>query len=299
MHPNSCGVTQTHSYDITYANPVTGATSYIFNVSNAGLGYNQTRTAWAGGRAIRLDQFPGIQLNTTYDVKVKVVIGPDTSAYGSVCQVTTAAISTPDPLPTTKLLNSQCGITLSTSSDVIYAIPVTGATSYIFNVSNAGLGYNQTRTAWAGGRSVRLRDFPGTQLNITYDVKVRVIIGPDTSAYGAICQVTNGSTLRISSSSINKSFKILDDIQINNLEMKIYPNPNQGEFIYLELNGLQTNSELVVFDVFGKIVLTQQIDTEGTTYNKTLRFNKKLDAGFYFVTVTSGNQKTTRKLIVQ
>jgi hypothetical protein len=127
---------------------------------------------------------------------------------------------------------------------------------------------------------------------------VKVIISGDTSAYGDVCQVTTPSIARFSNPDIEASI-FEEDVNISNLDMKIYPNPSQGEFVYLELKGLSSNSEMVVSDIYGKTVLKQPLNADYSNYNGTLRFDKKLGAGFYLVTVVSGNQKTTKKLIVQ
>lgn len=299
LHNVSCGVTLQNSYDIIYAKPVTGATGYIFEVSNNSLGYNQTKLAWNGGRAIRMDQFPGIQLNTTYNVRVKVVKNGAEGQYGMACQVTTAATYSPDPLPTSKLMDNYCGITLNNLSDVIYCKAVTGATGYIFEVSNNGLGYIQTTLAWNGGRAIRFDQLAGIQMSTTYDVKVKVILGSDTSLFGSICTITTPSAAMIQ----NETARFIGEEVVEEEKLpttlSIYPNPNSGEQLNVMMDNLTPNTTLIITDIYGKVILNKPLNTELSQYNVEVKFENKLTSGFYFITLVSEENKITEKLIVR
>ena len=297
LNQNYCGITLANTNDLVFANAVSGATYYIFNVSNSGLGYNQTKTAWTGGnggQAIKLSNFTGILTNTTYDVKVKVVIGPDTSTYGTICQVTTPAVYAPAALTI-----ASCNKTLTNFSDLVYSNTVPGATSYIFNITNTGLGFDYTKIAWAGGWVIRLDQIPGILVSTTYDIKVKVVIGADTSAYGTVCQVTTPASFKTARFSSFNEDNIESDLNRTDLDVKIYPNPNQGEFVYLELNGLSDDTKIIVTDIFGKTILNQPLGNDYETYNGTLRFDQKLNSGFYLVTIVSNDHKVTKKLVVR
>lgn len=299
LHNVSCGVTLQNSYDIIYAKPVTGATGYIFEVSNNSLGYNQTKLAWNGGRAIRMDQFPGIQLNTTYNVRVKVVKNGAEGQYGMACQVTTAATYSPDPLPTSKLMDNYCGITLNNLSDVIYCKAVTGATGYIFEVSNNGLGYIQTTLAWNGGRAIRFDQLAGIQMSTTYDVKVKVILGSDTSLFGSICTITTPSQTMIQ----NETARFIGEEVVEEEKLpttlSIYPNPNSGEQLNVMMDNLTPNTTLIITDIYGKVILNKPLNTELSQYNVEVKFENKLTSGIYFITLVSEENKITEKLIVR
>lgn len=73
--------------------------------------------------------------------------------------------------------------------------------------------------------------------------------------------------------------------------MEITPNPMKDQF---SIAGLTTqNNDIIIYDVVGKQVHNQQNITNQTIYVPTLK------AGIYIMTISSGDQKTTRKLIVQ
>lgn len=73
--------------------------------------------------------------------------------------------------------------------------------------------------------------------------------------------------------------------------MNIAPNPMRDQF---SISGLTTQeAEITIFDMLGKSVYTQQQVTNQTIHISSLK------AGIYIMTISSGDQKTTRKLIVQ
>ncbi len=73
--------------------------------------------------------------------------------------------------------------------------------------------------------------------------------------------------------------------------VNISPNPMRDQF---SISGLTTqNNEIVIYDVVGKQVHAQQDITNQTIYVPSLK------TGLYMMVITSENQKTTRKLIVQ
>ncbi|MFT5892718.1 MAG: hypothetical protein ACI9Y7_002830 [Dokdonia sp.] len=73
--------------------------------------------------------------------------------------------------------------------------------------------------------------------------------------------------------------------------VNIAPNPMRDQF---SISGLTTqNNEIVIYDVVGKRVHAQQNITNQSIYVPTLK------TGLYIMTISSGDQKTTRKLIVQ
>ncbi|MBL4668645.1 MAG: T9SS type A sorting domain-containing protein, partial [Flavobacteriales bacterium] len=61
------------------------------------------------------------------------------------------------------------------------------------------------------------------------------------------------------------------------------------------IEGTNSNSQLLVTDIYGKTVLSKELNSN----NETIRFENKLTPGFYMVTVVSDNNKTTKKLIVR
>jgi hypothetical protein len=288
-----CGKRLSTTKDVVYADIVEDATNYQFKVVNADLGFSFETSSKYTARWIRLMDIPGIHINTTYDIQVRARIGNRIGKFGTICQVITPNTS----VPPTQITTGQCGFTFNSMTDVMYADAVIGASDYIFEVTNTNLGYSLTKTGWNGGRGIRLSQFQGLQLNTNYNVRAKAIVEGNIGNYGETCQITTPATARLGNSNLIED--MVDQKIDSYIEMKIYPNPSQGDLVYLELQGLSSNSEIVVSDIFGKTVIKQLLNSDYINYNGTLRFDKKLGVGFYLVTVVSGNQKTTKKLIVQ
>ncbi|VAW18761.1 hypothetical protein MNBD_BACTEROID03-1020 [hydrothermal vent metagenome] len=73
--------------------------------------------------------------------------------------------------------------------------------------------------------------------------------------------------------------------------LKLYPNPAINDVVYITTTNNATK-EIVVYDVFGKIVLTDRI------FDKSLNVSK-LVAGVYILQVIEGSETMTRKLVVK
>lgn len=78
----------------------------------------------------------------------------------------------------------------------------------------------------------------------------------------------------------------------NKFSFIVYPNPTQGSFI-VNTNTINSNAQLTITNVYGKLVYKQNLVSAIT------EINSKLSSGMYFINVvtTEGNQ--TQKLIVQ
>lgn len=72
---------------------------------------------------------------------------------------------------------------------------------------------------------------------------------------------------------------------------KLYPNPATNGIVYITTE-TNRSKEIVIYDVFGEIVLTDRIKT------KTLNISR-LVAGVYVLQVTENNKTMTRKLVVK
>ena len=82
-----------------------------------------------------------------------------------------------------------------------------------------------------------------------------------------------------------------------NIQLSIYPNPNEGKQFFIHLNKeFLKEAKVLITDLSGRTIVSQELN--GTEQNKIL-FEVELSSGFYFVTVTSGNKKATEKLIIQ
>ena len=77
----------------------------------------------------------------------------------------------------------------------------------------------------------------------------------------------------------------------NLLEMILYPNPTDKNFVTIQTNSLDTK-EIKVFDIIGKKVIDVSLNTNSLDVSK-------LNSGIYLVKITVDNQTNTHKLVVK
>ncbi len=80
-------------------------------------------------------------------------------------------------------------------------------------------------------------------------------------------------------------------ITVEKSTFKLYPNPAVNDIVYITttING---KKDIIVYDVFGEIVLTDRISS------KTLNISR-LVAGVYVLQVIENGETMTRKLVVK
>ena len=180
-----CNPTLTSMGNHLYYDWVSGATNFDVNVTNSGLGYDQTITQ-GQTTVFYMSQFTGILPSTTYDVKVRAKVSGLWCLYSTVCHVTTPTSS----VPTTQLAVGWCNSTLAQITNHIYFDWNSGATNYDVHVVNVATGYDEILSL--GPVSVfYLTDLPaGIQYSTTYDITIRTKIGGTWGIYGTMCQIT-------------------------------------------------------------------------------------------------------------
>ncbi len=109
----------------------------------------------------------------------------------------------------------------------------------------------------------------------------------------------SGSSLIENNNSMPNSFTAFDtDLEIEQPEVNIFPNPSNGQS-QIELNGFpETPAQIMVRDAFGKVVRQIEVDyPEGTVLPLNLQ---DMPTGFYFISVMQDQQAViTKKLMIQ
>ena len=82
-----------------------------------------------------------------------------------------------------------------------------------------------------------------------------------------------------------------DSQKVQELSFKIYPNPATNDVVYITSSKTGIK-DIVVYDVFGEIVLTDRISSKSLSISR-------LVAGVYVLQVTQDNETMTRKLVVK
>ncbi len=186
LSSGSCNITPSLYSSILFADAVTGATDYEYQLTNTSLGYTQAFAKTNNN--FNLSQFTGLLNGTTYTVQVRVKVGGVYGAYGPICTVTAPTI-----IPLTTLSVGSCNTTPALFSTILFADNIVGATQYEYKLNNIALGYSQSFVK--SNNNFNLTQFTGLLTNTTYTVKVRSMVGGVFGAYGSGCDVTTPATL--------------------------------------------------------------------------------------------------------
>lgn len=79
--------------------------------------------------------------------------------------------------------------------------------------------------------------------------------------------------------------------------LKIYPNPNRGEFTIQLSNPKSTSLNLEVFDIRGRLILERSLAHSGE-FKEVINLNEA-QSGIYILNVNDGTRKTSRKIVVE
>lgn len=310
LNADGCGASLSTMRDRVYCALVPGAQAYGYRVTNATIGYQglSTRT----GAQFSLNMFYGIYYGETYDVEARVRVNGVWGSYGPICTVTS-----PSTIPTTQLVSFQCPTVLGPINRLLRATSIPGATDYEFRAVNVASGYDEVQPGRNQEAKISMFYFPNIQPNTTYDVSVRAFVNGVWQNYGSACQVTTGSS--VSLMPLNNNVYELDPTneEVYNLQnegvlnvdeyhqrslMNLYPNPNEGSEVYLNLPDLPSGgyaANIEVYDLFGKRIFQTFEVVNGNALSTVLRFEGKLEQGIYLVSVTVNGVAYTQKMIVR
>jgi hypothetical protein len=84
--------------------------------------------------------------------------------------------------------------------------------------------------------------------------------------------------------------------QIENIGLKIYPNPNNGSFTLVIEPLMETSFDVYIFNNFGQIVFKGLIDnTKSLKHN----INAKLNSGIYYISIRNQQKVLAQKILIQ
>ncbi|WP_445715197.1 InlB B-repeat-containing protein [Flavobacterium sp.] len=178
---NDCGAVNVSPTQWVNATPVTGATSYLFNIYDA----TGSNLLFSIERPIFFFRFYGSDFSygATYQVGVQAKRGSgEYGLEGSLCSVTLV------DLPITSLRTADCGATGITPTQWVYTNQIPGATAYAFDIYDA----TGSNLLFSIERSIFFFRFYGSNFiyGTTYQVRVRVKQGSVYGAAGPACNVT-------------------------------------------------------------------------------------------------------------
>lgn len=273
---------------------VQGASDYEWEFSHPATGFYTTFLRGNKLTNLALTWVMGLEYGKTYNVRVRAMAGNDWGSFGTMCTLTT-----PWPVPETKVRTADCGITLTSLSQRIFCNAIAAATDYEWEISNAAAGFVYTHI-----RTNSTNDFffswifgvlPGT----TYSVRVRAIVGSDTALYGIACNITTPPPAKVGNNNGNAKS---GSSGTKPSEFTVYPNPlAQGSQLAMVLtSGKETQQlQVDVYDMTGKKVLIQQV-MSAPNIPVSISSNN-LPTGVYVMQITTLGSETSRfeKLFVR
>ncbi len=262
--------------------------------------------------------------DTLLNVRVRTKVGGIYGAFGPVCR---AKILTTQPsCLTTKLVdnplnpNYSCGVTkVAGGSDKLTAWSISPTPcankKYQFEIRLDGEGYLRyvyPAATPVGNSTIILGKWVTNPLlcgTYTYEVRVHVSCdgGLNYCPFGDMCLVTitnNQTGIYCTPPGIgivqngNERATEVDDSGVLNM----WPNPNNGDELFLTMNGFDTQVTTVtvdIYDLFGQRVMNRRIAVEDGTLNTVLALNKEMASGLYFVNITAGSEVRTERLVIQ
>lgn len=268
-----CGATITSFYAPLYANSVSGATGYRFEVTNGVT----IRTYDSSRNVFNLMQLRlGAAYNTTYSIRVAVQYAGTWQGFGPSCTVTTQDA-------TTQLVASRCGATVTSLYAPLYANGISLAEGYRFEVSTGGsiLGFYDAAT-----NVFNLKQVAGTAKNTVYTIRVAVLYNGTYQPFGSSCTVTTAS---------NANTRMSDgDLDATLFTAKAYPNPFATSFNLAIESSSDDQVEVKVYDMIGR-----ELEARKATVSEwsTQELGNGYPQGVYNVIVTQGDQVKTIRMI--
>ncbi len=289
LQPAYCG--ETHDlYTIIQANYVGNAEEYNWQFSTDNgtttFQYNSGINQW-----VDLSDIPEMRYSKIYECWVQVKVCGVWGSFVESCFFTTS------PLPYTTLEPAFCGVPYVGNAQ-FYWVP--GATEYWAKVYPTDpddpnflpLGpavlHNITNVALP---VVPLFSMGLTSGNV-YAVQVKPFVGEQQGDYGPVCliyyDVPPGMQPQIDPSSLSSN--------TSGSTLKIWPNPNSGSNISVDVSQMTSTYELNIMDMAGKLVHSAQYEPGDNTLE--VNFEQTLAMGVYHVFVRNETDLLQQKIIV-
>jgi PKD repeat protein len=129
-----------------------------------------------------------------------------------------------------------------------------------------------------------------------WDVRIRPVFSYGPGTYGPVQRINVNNT---SASSMLDEDAAEMDVKVESfIAANLYPNPNNGEMVNLNVSGIESDNVFVrITDAMGRIVYTNRFAVEGSL-NTIVTFAEPLASGIYNVEFTVDGQIMTERMIV-
>jgi hypothetical protein len=290
------GINNTNSgYQFWFFDPHGGYSRRVFishAYNNYWFPYGPTRASYFKLNSITTSPLPvGILLNVRVRAQVAGVYGE----FGPTCTLTLAC-------PTTQLVddvysaNHSCGRTgiVLDNGEYLYVDPVYGANKYQWEFTRTG--YLRRIATTGSGLAMTTWSTNPLSPGLSYAVRVRVSFdgGNIWCNYGPSCPITLAAPAPFQGGGLHSA------AVGNEPGFRLWPNPNRGDHLYMELTKVEEGVSIVyveVYDLFGKRVMDRAIPVEGA-FNTVIEM-RDVASGMYTVNTVAGTKSYTERLVIQ
>jgi hypothetical protein len=241
---------------------------------------------------IPLSNVPGIQMNTVYQVRVRARVNGLWGTFGVQLPI---QIGLP---ANTSVWVSHCNTVRppSGAGSNVAAYNVCASQSYTFRFQHV------SEPERIVVRPTYVCPFntvvPALTPGQTYTVSVKVTQGGVAGDYSTSCPITIAGP---QAEGIANDVAVTKVLETGNLG--IYPNPNAGTEVRVDLNGIADGYHdvaVTIYDIYGKLMTRDVFGHQGAELSRLVRFENELATGMYLVHVTiDGETFATEKMVVK
>ena len=284
---NSSWVSTTFTTQSSQVDPCdapTALTASNVTQTEATVTWNGTASSYevrlAGGTAETVTTtsktFTGLTAGTAYIVEVRAVCESSQSAWVSTSFTTQNAQGVTAPTVTTLAATSVTHEAATLNGTIMAGSEAITAQGFMYKATTA----TDWTTVSATGTTLT-----ATVNNLTAETTYEYKAFASTASETVEGEVMNFTTLAASG---------LADIE-NGISAIVYPNPAKDKAM-LRLSGLTTTAKVIISDLQGRIILTDEIQAGVETYELN---TSNYASGVYYIRIVSGNKVNTQKLIVE
>ncbi len=316
--PPSGGYNLCSTFKSTYRGSSSQGVSYNYNFTGVGGGASGTSTL-SGSNLITLSNPAlGLRYGGVYDVQVDVnyalqdgsgttenVLVTGNGTTGNCNDVTIMA------QPNVEVRSDQrCPASLYRGAYLnaarVGTASICGALNYTYKftqVVSCGDGeivsvVPSTFTNTGSSPYLRLTVLPNLANTGAWDVEIRPNFSYGEGVYGPSRRIQVIGT-SASGELLFEEVEAEKSMEVENDELAVYPNPNNGESINISMSGLQKGMlQVRVLDAAGRAVATRAYTVE-SSLQTTLTFDETLSSGVYVIEMNNAGNLKTDRLIVQ
>lgn len=292
----------------------TGTSSYVARFTETAAPFAVHTASITGSTSIPLRNIAGLQHNRSYTVSVDAIYtvvdaGGNTSTITATSNESCPITITQHPLvnlrgidrdPATRTI----GAFISTDVNVCGVSNWQWSFELVDNAGNpVGLEGPQEVLANSTSRFIRTSSIPGVAAGNRYRVRVRPVFPSgsgiyDDASFHYVRIASSAGMAEVFDNTANPEEVYFERNTENGVFAALYPNPNNGDMVNLNLAGIDSdNVNVRIMDASGRIVWTNRYVVEGAL-NTIIAFDRPLTSGIYLVEMTFDNQVITERMMV-